>query len=229
MNPRSAGVTRALTMALAGVCLAGGPLTGNTQAIFKCVDAAGAVTYQDHACKAGMTETQQEITPPAPATSTTTPFEKLPSPLNTPAAAPPPPPPPVAPRPPVPPIWFCTRPEDGTRYVSRDGRPATRWVPAGILGIPRRGLAQTYGPGGGAGVSAPGVNAPAATRAPGDKLAGGYVEVNDECVQGSEQEACDYLHDELDGVDHKLRKAFKEDRAVLEPQQAQLRHDLEGC
>ncbi len=135
----------------------------------------------------------------------------------------------MAVKPPVPPIWFCTRPDDGSHYVSRDGKPPTRWVPAGILGMPQRGLAQTYGPGGGAGVSAPGVSNPGGSRPPGGRLAGAYVEVSDECVAASEQEACDYLHGELDDVDQKLRRAFKDDRAVLEPQQEQLRRDLEGC
>jgi hypothetical protein len=230
MIPCLPGVSLTAMVALAGFCLLGRADFARAQTIYKCVDAAGAVVYQDHACKAGMTETRQEITPPAPATSAPISFDKLPTPLSTPAPPPPPPtPPPVAAKPPVPPIWFCTRPDDDTHYVSRDGQPATRWVPAGIVGIPQRGLAQTYGPGGGAGVSAPGVNAPKPLRGPGDRMAGGYVEVNDECVQASELQACDYFHDELDAVDKKLRKAFKDEQAVLEPQQAQLRHDLEGC
>ena len=240
MIPRSFSVTLTAIMALAGACLTDGAEPASAQTIFKCVDAAGAVSYQDHACKAGTTETRQEILAAEAATQAPTPaqtpFDKLPTPLHSPPSPPPAPePPPVTVKPAVPPIWFCTRPEDDSHYVSRDGQPPQRWVPAGIVGIPRRGLAQSYGPGAGAGVTAPGASPPAASnpivppRDLGGRRAGGYVEVNDECVLATEQQACEYLYGELDDVDRKLRRAFKDDRAVLEPQQEQLRRDLEGC
>ena len=234
MIPRSFSVTLTAIMALAGACLTDGAEPASAQTIFKCVDAAGAVSYQDHACKAGTTETRQEILAAEAATQAPTPaqtpFDKLPTPLHSPPSPPPAPePPPVTVKPPVPSIWFCTRPDDGSRYVSRDGNPAPRWVPAGVLGIPQKSLAKTYGPGGGAGVSAPGEAKPKASHSPVDKRAGDYIEVDDDCVAASDQQACDYFQDELDQVDHKLLRAFKEEQVELEARRAQLQHDLEGC
>ena len=202
-----------------------------TQTIYKCVDASGNTTYQDHRCKPGSTQTQETLSVPTPSTPPT-PFEKLPTALSDPPTPPPPPPeapPPEVAKPVVPPIWFCTRPDDDSHYVSHDGQPPTRWVPAGILGFPRKGIAKNYGAGGGAGVSAPGVNRPKTSHNREDKLAGDYVEIQDDCVQGTDEQSCENLRDELDGVEQKLRRAFKDERAVLEPRQTQLRHDLEGC
>ena len=128
-----------------------------------------------------------------------------------------------------PPIWFCTRAEDGTRYVSHDGAAPSRWVPAGILGVPGKSLAQTYGPGGGGGVSAPGVKKTPISTSPHDRVAAQYIEVQDQCVPGTFEQACEALRDELETIEKKLPRAFNAERATLEPRRAELRHLLEGC
>jgi len=229
MNLRSS--SSLLIVALLATCCAW-PSPAQPQdarTIFKCVDANGDVTYQDHSCKPGSRETRQDVLVPPPAAPTPVPFEKLPS-ASSDAALPIPPPAPAPPeRPKVPAVWLCTRADDGSHYVSRDGPAPSRWVPAGILGVPQKSLAQSYGPGGGAGVSAPGVNKPKATHGRPDKLAGDYVEVEDECLAATDQQACEYLQGELDIVEKKLRRAFKDERAVLEPKETQLQRDLEGC
>lgn len=212
-------------------CLGCAPLV-LARTVFKCVDAHGNLSLQDAPCPAGSRQTREELeAPPEPPPRSA--FDALPTPLTEHVATPVPPTPPAAPvesaKPGPTPVFFCTRAEDGTRYVSSDGKPPSRWVPAGILGAPGRSLAQTYGPGGGAGVSAPGMNKPKATHAPPDGIAREYVEVADECTQASAAQTCDYLRDQLDDVERKLRRAFNEQRAVLEPRQDKLRHDLEGC
>lgn len=225
MNPRSSG--RLLVAALALIAALPGT---RAQTIYKCAAANGDVTYQDHACAAGAKQTAELIVAPAPAHQEPIPFDKLPAATAASEPVPRTVPPPAEPaKPPVPPIWFCTRPDDGSHYVSRDGQPPTRWIPGGILGVPQRSLAQNYGPGGGAGVSAPGMNKPKIAHNRPDNIAGDYIEVEDECTQASEQQACDYFQNELDNVEHRLRRAFKDERATLEPEQAQLRRDLEGC
>jgi hypothetical protein len=227
MNPHSSG--RLLISALVLLATLHG---ARAQTIYKCTAANGDVTYQDHPCPDAAKQTAETVVAPAPARAEPTPFEKLPTPASVPPSPQPPPaaaPPPEPVKPPVPSIWFCTRPDDGSRYVSRDGNPAPRWVPAGVLGIPQKSLAKTYGPGGGAGVSAPGEAKPKASHSPVDKRAGDYIEVDDDCVAASDQQACDYFQDELDQVDHKLLRAFKEEQVELEARRAQLQHDLEGC
>ncbi|MEP6940976.1 MAG: DUF4124 domain-containing protein, partial [Rudaea sp.] len=177
--------------------------------VYKCVDAHGSLTLQDAPCAAGMQQTREELEVPAePAPRSE--FDAAPSPVTEHVVTPPTPgPPPIEVAKPGPaPIWFCTRPEDGTRYVSRDGKPPTRWIPAGILGAPGKSLAEAYGPGGGAGLSAPGATKPKVSHAPPDGIAREYVEVADECSQGSEAQACDDLSAQLDDVARKLRRAF---------------------
>ena len=218
------------TTLFAMFALAGTAIFADARIVFKCTAANGDVTYQDTACPTGAKQSSEDIVAPAPADAAPIPFEKLPTPPPSEPSPPPTPPAPLEPaKPPVPPIWFCTRPDDGSHYVSRDGKPASRWVPAGVLGIPQKSLAQTYGPGGGAGVSAPGEAKPKASHSPVDKRAGEYIEVDDDCVAATEQQACDYFEDELDKVEHQLRRAFKEERVDLESRETQLQHDLEGC
>jgi len=202
--------------------------------VYKCVDAHANLALQDTPCPPGSRQTREELeVPPEPPPPSA--FDALPAPLTEHVVATPPPAvsAAVAPAPPATQgaasVFFCTRAEDGTRYVSADGKPPTRWVPAGILGAPGRSLAQTYGPGGGAGVSAPGLNKTRETHAPPNGIAREYVEVVDECTEASPAQTCDYLHDQLDDVERKLRRAFNDQRAVLEPRRDELRQQLDGC
>jgi len=224
-----------LRIGLAFVALVGGATRSSAQTIYRCVDAQGDVTYQDRACKAGTKQTVEQFAPAItrnPAEPATTSFDALPPAPSSPAVETPPPMAPSAPPPPLPvppPIWFCTRAEDGTRYVSHDGATPSRWVPAGVVGIPGKSLAQTYGPGGGGGVSAPGVKKTPVLRSPRDSVAANFIEVKDQCEPGTLEQACENLRDELTTIEKKLPRAFNAERATLEPRRAELRHLLEGC
>ncbi|MGH8122860.1 MAG: DUF4124 domain-containing protein [Rudaea sp.] len=183
--------------------------------VYKCTNAHGDIAFQDKACAKGDHEMAIDVgTPPPP---------PPPAPAAVPVAvapAAPPPPPESPPRKPLPQLWMCTRAEDGSQYVSQNGSPPSRLVPAGILGYPPQSLTQVYGPGGNK------ATAPGAGR---NALAGDYVEVRDACAPASPAQTCTYLRGELNAVDKKLHNAFKDDRAVLEPRQQELRDDLDGC
>jgi hypothetical protein len=126
-------------------------------------------------------------------------------------------------------MFVCTRAEDGTQYMSNDGAPPVRQVPAGVLGVPGKSLGDAYGGQNGIGVSAPGVRRIPVDPSPQASLATNYVTVQDQCVPASTQTTCDYLRAEYDKVHQKLRRAFKDERAILEPQQADLETRLSGC
>jgi hypothetical protein len=228
MNSRYAALAFANIMPMLIVC--GVPRTAAAQQIYKCVNAQGDIAYQDHACSVGL---KQSVVPAvsAPAASITTvtsaQFGTTPAASSTPPATPPASEP-VKPSPP--PLWFCTNPEDGSHYVSQDGHSTSRWVPAGILGATDKGLAQNSGPNDGAGNSAPASAKPKPlAKSPGNVAAADYVEVHDDCVAADAEQTCEYLRDELDSVERKLRRAFKDERAMLEPRQAELRDQLDGC
>ena len=201
--------------------------------VYKCTSAGGAIAFQDRPCAEGDSETQVHIVPPPP--------ESGDAPLTDPAAAatgraPPaalPAAPPdarsAAPLRDPPPMWVCTRPEDGKQYMSRSGTSEVRMVPAGVLGVPGKSLGDAYGKNGGVGVSAPGVRPIPVDKSPQAAVASDYVAVQDLCDPAPPDQVCTYLHDEYDRVRAKLRHAFKDEQAVLEPQLAELEHDLDGC
>ncbi len=173
----------ALSAVLIGMLISG---TASARIVYRCTNAHGDVSLQDPPCAKGDRQTMipVEDDPAQAAPVATTPVEPI-------AVAPPavkPPPAPVAPvvapppRRPLPALWLCTRPEDGSHYITHDGSAPSRLVPAGILGIPGKSLAQTYGPGDGGGVSAPGVNKAPVSAAQQDSVAAGFVEVHDDCA-----------------------------------------------
>jgi hypothetical protein len=228
-------VRNLLLRSCTAVAMLAGATLSDAQTIYRCVNAQGDITYQDRPCKADTKQTVEHFVPPIrvnPETPPTASFD-TPPPASTsseqPAAEPVVEMTPPKPLPVPPPIWFCTRPEDGSRYVSHDGATPSRWVPAGILGIPGKSLAQTYGPGGGGGVSAPGVKKVPKSTSPRDRVAADLIEVHDECEPGTLDQACEYLRDELMTIEKKLPRAFNAERATLEPRRAELRHLLEGC
>ena len=199
-------------------------LTGAVHAeVYKCTNAIGGIAYQDHACAKGDVQTKVRFAtdpPEAPAAAATD--EDTSQPKTDPPPLPPPPPAPV------PTMWACLRAEDGTQYVSRDGNPQPRMVPAGVLGIGGKSLAQTYGPGG-VGVSAPGMRQIPVDKSPQAAVAGDYVAVQDRCEQMSREQTCNYLQKQYDDVHRKLMRAFKDEQAILAPQEDQLTTDLSGC
>lgn len=189
---------------------------------YKCVDARGAISFQDQPCRAG----NRQSTIALPDT------EPSPAPIDAPAAivatSPPvtaaPPPPSI--RPPA--FYLCTR-YDGSRYISDTGEGGSALVPLGVLGIPNRSLADAYGGRNGIGVSAPGLRT--IPHVPAAKVPFGGMDtwIDDECHFAAPREACAYLRSELDDVASKLRRAFSDTEAQLKDQQAQLQQRMRGC
>jgi Domain of unknown function (DUF4124) len=211
----------ALLLAACGSCAAGD--------VYKCTNAAGALTYQDHPCAAGDAEKKMDLIPDAP------PPPAAANPADD--AAPAPAEPPVSASNPmmraqanasVPTLFVCVHSEDGTQYMSRDGNPQPRLVPAGVLGVGGKSLAQTYAPGG-VGVSAPGLRQTPVDRSAASAISGDYVAVQDRCMQATAADTCTYLQKQYDDVHQKLKRAFKDEQAILKPQEEQLSHDLDGC
>jgi len=206
------------------VILAGLIACGSSHAaeVYKCINATGIPAFQDHPCANGDQESKVHIvnTSAAPAAPAS---DDSPAPAE-PALAPSR----VQMKAGTPSMWLCVRPEDGSQYMSRDGVSQPRMVPAGVLGIPGKNLAQAYGPNG-IGVSAPGVRTVPIDRSAQAAVAGDYVAVQDQCSQASHGQVCTYLQKQYDDVHQKLKRAFKDEQAVLQPQEDQLLKDLGGC
>jgi hypothetical protein len=207
-----------------GLIACGGMLLDSVRAaeVYNCTNVTDVPAFQDHPCANGDQESKVHIvnTHVAPAQAAS---DDSPAPAE----------PPVLPsrgriKAASPTMWLCVRPEDGTQYMSRDGVSQPRMVPAGVLGIPGKNLAQAYGPGG-IGVSAPGVRAVPIDRSAQAAIAGDYVAVQDQCSQASHAQVCGYLQKQYDDVHQKLKRAFKDEQAVLQPQEDQLLKDLGGC
>jgi len=196
--------------------------------VYKCTTPAGTIAFQDVPCASGQTETTVHIkaAPPAPPPDESgdgAGDQYAPPVAPAPTAGAPP-----APRSEPPTMYLCTRPEDGTQYLSNDGAPPTRMVPGGVLGMPGKSLATTYGKGG-VGVSAPGVRKTPISTAPQDSVATDYVAVQDQCEPATREATCAYLQDQYDKIHAKLRRAFKDEQAVLQPQADALEAQLDGC
>lgn len=198
--------------------------TAHAGNVYKCTNPQGSITFQDQACRAGDTETAIHVTTPPPAPVAASGGE------GTPAEAPPPPPPVIPQRVEraLPPLWLCTRPEDGTHFVSHDGATPPRMVPAGVLGVPNTPLASAYGPGG-ISVSAPGVRRIPIDTSPQAAVAGAYVAIQDLCERATPEQTCDYIREQYDQVHAKLRRAFKDEQAELQPQADELDKQIRGC
>lgn len=199
--------------------------SGTTRTVYRCVDAQGNVAFQDRPCPqdAKQAEVWLPDLPPAP---------KQP-PDATPAAAesgtsPPSPAPAAKPPVPLPPLWICRNAEDGSTYFSRNGSPPVRYVPLGVLGYPGHSLSQAYGPGG-IGVSAPELSKTPISTSPRDAIASQYTPLQDECVHASREQTCGWLQKQYDDMTHKLHNAFKDERAILQPQADELESQLNGC
>lgn len=130
---------------------------------------------------------------------------------------------------PLPPLWVCSKAEDGSTYISHNGSPPVRYVPLGVLGVPGKPLAQAYGPGG-IGVSAPGVRQTPIDASPQAAIGADYTPLQDTCTRASRTQTCAYLREQFDDVGDALRKArFNDERAKLQPQVDQLQAQLAGC
>ena len=193
--------------------------------VYKCTDAQGDVAYQDRPCPASTQQAQLHLpdepsAAPPPATAAVPPAAP---------AAPAPPPAPPQPRAPLPALFVCQNAEDGSTYISENGNPPVRYVPLGTLGFPGKSIGQAYGPGGGSGISAPGVNPIPISHAPRDAIATQLTTLQDVCAPASPERICAYLRKQYEDVEHKLKRAFKDERAVLEPRERALDAQLDNC
>ena len=196
--------------------------------VYKCVSPAGGVAFQDHSCASGDTETLMHVNASAGMGAGAAPAADDAGGVTAPA--PKPVPRDVAPtqRPAPPTMWLCTRPEDGTQYMSHDGNAPTRMVPAGVLGMPNQSLGTAYGKGG-IGVSAPGVRKIPVDTSAQSAIAGDYVAIQDQCAQATPEGVCSYLEDRAGQIRQKLHRAFKDEQAVLQPELDQIESQLDGC
>ena len=204
--------------------LAYGSCTASAATAYKCVDAKGAITFQDQPCRAGTKEQRiplREFAPPPETPAAPAEPEYA---YDAPDIAPPPPPPRMAP----PKFYLCTR-YDGSRYMSDTGEPGSALVPLGVLGVPGRSLADAYGGPNGIGVSAPGLRTIPHQPAASVPFGGISTWVDDECHVAAPAEACAYLRNSLDDVTSKLRRAFSDTQAQLQQQQTDLQQRLRGC
>jgi uncharacterized protein DUF4124 len=202
------------------------PLTASAATAYKCVDAKGAISFQDRPCRAGTKEKQIQLREFAPPPETpAAPAQPEPEyAYDAPDVAPPPPPARMA----SPKFYLCTR-YDGSRYMSDTYQPGSALVPLGVLGVPGRSLADAYGGPNGIGVSAPGLRTIPHQPAASVPFGGMSTWVDDECHLAPPAEACAYLRTSLDDVESKLRRAFSDTQAQLQQQQADLRQRLRGC
>ena len=193
--------------------------------VYKCTNAAGDVAYQDRPCPGSTQESQLHLPDVPPSTpAAVAPVEMKPA-----APPPEPAPEPTPPRAALPPLFICQNAEDGSTYVSENASPPVRYVPLGTLGFPGKSLGQAYGPGGGSGISAPGVNPIPISSAPRDAIATQLTPLQDACAPASPTQTCVYLRKQYDEVEHKLKRAFKDERAVLEPRERELQAQLDNC
>ena len=203
------------------------PATSLAATAYKCVDAHGAVSFQDQPCRAGAKQQEirlKEFAPPpeppaTPAESASDTYA-----YDAPDVAPPPPPPRAEP----PDFYLCTR-YDGTRYMSDTGEPGSALVPLGVLGVPGRSLADAYGGPNGIGVSAPGLRTPPRVPAGSTPFGGMSTWVDDECHRAPPHEACAYLRQSLSDVRYKLTKAFSDTTPELKRQEADILKRMHGC
>jgi len=193
--------------------------------VYKCTNAKGDVAFQDRPCPANTQEAQLHLRDATPAAPAPAPAEQAPAaPVATNPTTQPAPP-----RAPLPALFICQNGEDGSNYFSENGNPLVRYVPLGTLGYPGKSLGQAYGPGGGSGISAPGINKIPISTSPRDAIATQLTAVQDACAQATLAQTCGWLRKQYDEVEHKLKRAFKDERAVLEPRERELIAQLDNC
>ena len=192
---------------------------------YKCVDASGAVSFQDQPCPAGAQAEafhyRAGATPPeaaAPTAATAAP----PAPPASAAAAP-------AAAADAPEFYLCVRP-DGERYYSEDGAAPPYAMPLGVLGYPPGGIDRAYGNRGRLGISAPELSRPpVAAPGPRSDLAASYVMVQDDCRRLDAEAACAALRAEVGTLQASLRRSFQEDRPPLQSRLRRLTERLSRC
>jgi hypothetical protein len=212
-----------IALALIALAAAG---TVHATTVYKCVDARGAVSFQDHPCAAStkqQTIRMPDPPPPPPPAPVETVADSIDAPVEDVA-----PPPPMIPMIAPPSFYLCMR-YDGTRYISDTGEGGSALVPLGVLGVPGRNLADAYSPQNSIGVSAPGLRQIPHVPAGSTPFGGMSTWIDDECHQASPHEACTYLRQSLDDVRYKLTKAFSDTTPELKRQEADILERMRGC
>jgi hypothetical protein len=190
------------------------------QEVYKCVDTAGRISWQDTRCPARARQQTERVPPATPGTPPVIAPDSAAAAPAPPASAPLPPPPP-------PQLYACVRATDGKTYVSRDGRTRPYLAPLGMLGFIQQPLADVYG--GRAGARA-GNSAPELVPRPSSTLIGSnYTWVRDSCRPMSVDETCAALRDAYDANEDKLRNAFQSEQPPLLQREADLQKQLAGC
>ena len=211
---------RLFSIALFGFLLlvAASPAAAST--IYKCIAPDGHVVYQDAPCPHSQhqqTIRLPDVVPVAP--------RPLPPKAPSPTVEPEPEPAPSPPATPLPQLYACQNATNGKTYLSRNGYPQPYLAPFGVLGALQQPLGEVYGRGG-AGASAPELNRGRITSG---LVANHYVWVQDLCRPLSREETCEALQNAYDENEHKLRQAFKSERAPFERREAELRAQLTNC
>jgi len=199
---------------------------GRAEDVFKCTGTDGAVAFQATHCAADRVEAIVHIADPPkvqPAQQAPTEGEQADAGVSQQAPSKV-----IVQGGSLPQLWNCTRAEDGAPFISRDGPTPPRMVPLGILGGPSRSLASAYAPGG-IGVSAPGMRKTPIDTSPQDAIASQYVAVQDHCEPATKEQVCIYLQQQLNDVQKKLQRAFKDEQATLKPQETELLRQMQGC
>lgn len=195
---------------------------------YKCIDARGAIAFQDQPCRTGQKQQSIRLPDSAPPAETIAAEAPPPSAMPPPQPVPPIPAPPPTAQIPPPAFYLCTR-ADGSTYMSEDGQGSSMAVPLGVMGIPNRSLADAYSGPNSIGVSAPGLRKIPNVPAGSVPFGGMYTWIYDECHFAQPREACSYLRTQLDDVSVKLRRAFSDEAPQLEQQQSTLRESMRGC
>ncbi|MEO8672005.1 MAG: DUF4124 domain-containing protein [Tahibacter sp.] len=197
---------------------------------YKCVDAQGQIAFQDRPCRADQNASSfhYESTPPQVVTASpdaspdATPAPLTTQPILAPAAE--------SPRAAIPDLFICSRGDGGEPYYSDSGATVPYIVPLGVLGYPARSLGEVYGGRDGIGVSAPEyAHPPILPPGAASAIAGASVWVRDDCRPLPARETCRVRNRQLDEVRSKLHRAFKDQRAILEPRERALAQQVAGC
>ena len=181
--------------------------------VHKCVGADGRVAFQDRPCAEGETSTLVRL-PDDPHAGSMREAEVEAPPAAAAAEPPPPREDPAPPVPSVPAASICVR-EDGSRYLSENGRGERRAVPLGMLGIPSGTLADAYDGHDGIGVSAPGLREIPHERAARGSPGALYIWVEDPCRLQSGSALCAFYAERIDAVQRRLRLAFSDEAPAI--------------
>ena len=212
-------MTRAhLCLAIIGLGLSGAPAQAIT--VFRCEAADGALSYQDAPCASEARSQIIELAD-APSTKLTRPAEPVAqtAPVRAPATSNRQS---ISPSPRAESSAILCRRDDGTRYLSETGHGEQRAVPLASLGVPQGSLADAYGGRDGIGVSAPGLRTAPVDRSWRGQAGALYVWVEDPCERIRGAALCEFLDDQVEDAERRLRLAFSDT-------QSQVRNDLEAA